>query len=178
MRERKAQIWVETVIYTIIGLTIITIILAIVTPAINKYRDRIVIEQTIDALNNFNEKVLDARESGAGNKRAIELRIKKGSLIVDSPENKLTYILEESELKYSELGEEIPYGDFIIKTEEKGKKYDITLTLAYEDIDITYKKSDEKKVLSPTAVPYKLFAENLGPDASGDKTHIDIRESS
>ena len=43
----KAQVWVETAVYTIIGLAIIGIILAIANPSIQRYKDNAVIEQTI-----------------------------------------------------------------------------------------------------------------------------------
>lgn len=173
----KAQIWVETAIYTLIGLVIIGIVLAIATPAIDKYKDELVIEQTITVLNDLNEKIIDTRDAGAGNKRIIpELRIKKGKLDIDSAENNITYTLEESRLEYSESGQEVKQGDIIIKTEKKGKKYDIILTLLYNDIDLTYNGRDEKKTLSAVSSPYKLSIENNG--TSGEKVQIVIGEIS
>ncbi len=174
--SRGGQIWVETVIYTIIGLAIIGIVLAVATPAINKYKDRIVIEQTITTLNNLNEKILEVRDEGLGNRRVAELSIKKGSLTIDSPEEKVFYVLEESSLEYSEAGENVSYGSIKIKTEKKGRKYAITLGLVYDNINMSYNGKDEKRTFNSASTPYKLFIENNG--ASDGKVKIDIQESS
>jgi len=181
MKNKKAQIWVETAIYSLIGLAIIGIILAIANPSISRYKDEIIIEQTIAALNDLNGKVLEARET-AGNIRIVELRVKKGSLIIDSGDstegNKIIYLLEESGLEYSEPGAEIQQGNIKIKTEENNKKYDISLVLEYKDenIDLTYNEGNEKKTFSQASVAYKFSIENLGNE--GEKTKIDIMEIS
>ena len=48
MNSRKGQIWIETVIYTLIGLALIGLVLAILTPKIKEFGDRQIIEQTIE----------------------------------------------------------------------------------------------------------------------------------
>jgi len=177
MKNKKAQIWVETAIYSLIGLSIIGIILAIANPSISRYKDEIIIEQTVAALNGLNGKVLEVRET-AGNIRIVEFRVKKGSLIIDSQEDKILYLLEESGLEYSEPGAEIQQGDIKIKTEKNNKKYDISLVLEYKDenIDLTYNEGNEKKTFSQASVAYKFSIENLGNE--GEKTKIDIMEIS
>ena len=68
---KKAQIWIETVLYTLIGLALIGIVLTIVTPKINEQKDRSVIEQSIEALNNFDSKITETLDRGGGNVRSI-----------------------------------------------------------------------------------------------------------
>ncbi len=165
-KAKIGQVWVETAIYTLIGLVIIGIIIAIVTPAIDRYKDELIIEQTLTVLNNLDEKIKETRDAGAGNRRIIsELRIKKGSFSIDSLENNITYVLEESRLKYSEPGEEIEQGEIKIKTGENGRRYDITMTLTYDDINLIYSSGEVKKTLYPATIPYKLFVENNGSSA-------------
>jgi type II secretory pathway pseudopilin PulG len=172
--KRKAQIWVETVIYTVIGLAIIGIVLAIATPAINKYKDEVIIEQTITVLEDLNSEILDAKYYGLGNKIPFEFRIKKGSISIDSKLDKIVYVLEESGLKYSEVGERVDdYGSVIIETNERGSKFDIILSLEYDDINITYKGKEQEKVFSSATTPYKIFIENSGP--TGEKIQVDIQ---
>jgi hypothetical protein len=77
--SKRGQIWVETVIYTLIGLSLIGLVLAIVTPKINDYRDRTVIDQTIESLNLFDEKVGEVL-GAPGNARVVEFRMKRGNL--------------------------------------------------------------------------------------------------
>ena len=57
---KPGQIWIETVIYTLIGLALIGVVLAIVTPKINAAQERIIIEQSISALSAFHDKIRDA----------------------------------------------------------------------------------------------------------------------
>ncbi len=171
MKNKKAQVWIETVIYTVIGLAIIGIVLAIATPAIGRYRDRAVIEQTISVLNDLDSEVKEVEYYGLGNRRPFEFRIKEGILEINSQEDKISYVLEESRMEYSELGIDIEQGDITIRTEKKGDRFDIFLSLSYEDINITYNKNEEKMIFQPTSTPYKIFIENLG----GEKTNINIQ---
>jgi len=169
----KAQIWIETVIYTVIGLAIIGIVLAIATPTIDKYKDRTVIEQSISVLNDLDSEIAEVEYYGLGNRRPFEFRIKKGTLEIDSQADKITYLLEESRLEYSELGTDVKQGDIIIRTDKKGSRFDISLSLSYDDINITYNDKDEKKIFHPSSVPYKIFIENKEP--TGEKTQINIQ---
>jgi len=174
-KSMRAQIWVETVLYTVIGLAIIGIILAVATPVINEYKDEVVIKQTIDALNKVNQLILDVEDAPSGEKRSIELAIKRGSLTINSSGDNIIYVLEETELQYSEPGEEVKEGDIKVRTEEKGKKYNIFLALSYDNINITYNGNEEIQKFSHSATPYTLFVENNG--VINDKVSIDIRES-
>jgi len=178
-KKRKSQIWVETVIYTVIGLTIIAIVLSIANPAIARYRDKIVIEQTIDALigqNSINEKILEVKDEGAGNKRIVEFRLKKGSLIIDPSTDKIIYTLEETGVEYSEVDKEVSYNELTIKTEKTGKKYKIILTLSYlpKKIDIIYAGEDTTKTFNQASIPYKISIANNG--IAGDKVKIELKE--
>lgn len=169
--SRFAQVWVETVVYTLIGITIIGIVMAVAIPAIEKYKDEMIIGQTITVLNDLNIKILDVKDTGAGNKRLVpELRIKRGKMEIDSIGDKITYVLEESRLEYSEEGQEVRQGDIIINTQKRGKKYDISMTLLYDDIDLV--SNQDKKIFPPAATPYKLSVENNG--TSGSKIQVII----
>ena len=175
MENQKAQIWVETVIYTLIGLVMIGIVLAVATPAIEKYKDEILLEQTISALNELNSKILEIR-GAVGNVRIIEFRIKKGKLVLDNENDKIVYMLEESNLEYSEPDVKVEQGDIEILTAKKGKKYEINLSLAYseKDLDLRYNEKNTEKIFSQASIPYKLYIENLGEPAEGGKTQINI----
>ena len=177
LMKNKAQVWIETAMYTLIGLVIIGVVLGIATPSIDRYKDEIVLEQTVTAINSLNEKIIEAADSGSGNRRLIpELRIKKGKIDIDSTGNSINYVLEESRLEYSEPGVEVNQGDIIIKTEERGRRYDIYLSLSYDDIDLMYNGEEQNKTFHPVATPYKIFVENNG--TIGNKVKINIEEIS
>jgi type II secretory pathway pseudopilin PulG len=169
---KKAQIWIETVIYTVIGLAIIGIILAVATPAIDRYKDEIIIEQTITVLNNLNNEILDVKYYGVGNRIPFEFRIKKGEITVDGKEDKVIYVLKESRLEYSESGQAIDQGGITIRTDKKGGKFEISLTLTYNDANLTYNSKDEVKKFYSSSTPYKIFIENLG----GESSQIDFQQ--
>ena len=69
----KSQIWVETVIYTLIGLVIIGILLSIVTPRIKEKQDEILIESSKEMLSNIDSTIEEVRYYGTGNSRPIEI---------------------------------------------------------------------------------------------------------
>ena len=173
LKNKIAQIWVETVIYTIIGLAIIGIILAVARPAISKYKDKIVLEQTITALNELHGEILEVRDWGLGNKRNIKLTIKKGSLVIDPKNELITYLLEKSGLEYSEIGADVPSGDLTIRTDEVGRKYNIKIMINYTGLNLTYHGRDEVKTLTQSPTPYNLFIENVG--LTSNKVQIDIQ---
>ena len=56
--ESKAQIWVETVIYTLIALAIMGLLLALIKPTIEEKKDKAVIEQSKLILDDINKKIM------------------------------------------------------------------------------------------------------------------------
>jgi len=173
----KAQIWVETVIYTVIGLALIGILLAVASPTISKYKDKVVIEQTIDTLTKLNDEIIGVRDEGLGNKWPIKIGIKKGSLTIEGSRDYIAYYLPETREKYSEPGVKIS-GDVNILTEKKGSKtYSITLSLEYDDIDLTYNGAQENKTFTHSPTAYQIFIENNGTSLDGAKTKIELSAS-
>ena len=51
--NKEGQIWIETVLYTLIGLSLIGLTLTFVMPRINASKDIATIEQTMESLNVF-----------------------------------------------------------------------------------------------------------------------------
>jgi type II secretory pathway pseudopilin PulG len=175
MRFRKGQVWVETVIYTLIGLALIGLVLAILTPKIKEFRDRSVIEQTIESLNLFDSKITEVLDA-PGNKRKINFRLDRGNIIINSSDDKIIYILDESNVRYSEPGFPLSIGRINVLTEELTETYKITLSLNYVH-NLTYDSSDKNKgEFSPVSVPYQFFVENKG--IVNNKNWIDITEGS
>lgn len=174
MNDRKGQIWVETVIYTLIGLALMGLVLAILTPKIKEFRDRSVIEQTIESLNLLDSKITDVLDA-PGNKRKISFRLDKGKIEIDSLNDKIKYVLEESNVRYSEPNTPINIGRINVLTEELTESYKITLSINYV-YNITYDGADNGEEFSPVSIPYEFFVENRG--IVNSKPWIDITEGS
>jgi len=158
LKSEKSQVWVETVVYTLIGLAIIGTIIGITTPKIKQMTDRAIIEQTITALNELNDRVYKV-QSSFGSSREISVRIKKGSLIIDAEQNRISYVMENTGLKFSQPGDEIKQGELTLLTEENGKNYNINIILKYSS-DITYDGLNDKKIFTQAPTAYNLLIEN------------------
>lgn len=177
-KNRKAQVWVETVIYTLIALTIIGLFLSLAKPKIEEIQDKAIIEQSIEMLEDINNIILSIVQGGAANQRVIELGIKKGSLKIDGKKDQLVFELE-GRYTYTEPGENgqpgeyINIGNIIASTRKRGKLSKVTLISNYSDIyNITYRGSDEIKVISKSSAAYKISISNKGE--SDGKNIIDI----
>ncbi len=79
-QRKRGQVWVETVIYTLIGIAIIGIVLAVAKPKIEAKKDQVFIEQAIASLGVLDEKLYEV-QTATGNRRVVDLKIGKGSLL-------------------------------------------------------------------------------------------------
>jgi type II secretory pathway pseudopilin PulG len=159
-RGMKAQVWIETVIYTLIGLVIMGTIITVMTPRIAQMSDKVIIEQTIEALNQFDEQLRDTLPY-AGNQREILLTIKKGEYTINAVEDVIYFSLKNTGLKYSEPNESFKQGEIEILTLDKGnRKYDIRLLLNYSNYNLTYQNTEMSKVLTASPTAYKLLIIN------------------
>lgn len=174
--KKNAQVWVETVVYTLIGLGVIATILTIATPQIEKIKDKGIIQQTESAMNDLSRTIAEVEESAAGNVRQVNLRLSKGALKIDGVNDSLNYALENTRLQFSEPGLNVKDGEINIRTDKFGARYKISLGLDYKDrINITNNKADEVKTLNPGGVEYKIYIENVGDNAIPDKPHLDFQ---
>ncbi|MEM3113239.1 MAG: EB domain-containing protein [Candidatus Pacearchaeota archaeon] len=169
--DKKAQVWVETVIYTLIFLTLIGISLAIVVPVVEKQKDKNTIQNTVNSLNDFDSTILNIKRAGIGNVREIRFNLGEGKFIIDGKNNSLIFEILESSYPYSEPGISVRLVGTNIKSETKknGRKYNIKLTLPYDgSANITINDKDEIKEYFPASVPYVFFIENRGKVPFGD----------
>ena len=159
--KNKGQIWVETVIYTLIGLALIGLVLAILTPKIKEFRDRTVIEDTLSLMNVFDSKINEVLDA-PGNKRKIEMTIDKGTLSIDPQKDAFFFVLDGAHVRYSEPGVSLDIGRVNVTTDIAGENYKITLETHYVH-NITFDGSDESvKEFTAVSLPYKVFVENRG----------------
>jgi len=163
-RDRKGQVWVETVIYTLIGLAVIGLLLAVARPKIAEMKDKLVIEQSIEAMGNINDKIYEIQRA-PGNQRIIDLKVGRGRFVIDSGNDRLYWVIDSS-YEYSEPGYNISLGSMNVRT-ETASPWEIWLEIDY-GVDIIYDGEREGiKELTPAAVPYQIYIRNLGnPDGN------------
>jgi hypothetical protein len=164
-RNNSGQVWIETVIYTLIAFVMIGLVLAYARPKIEELQDRAIIEQSIGMLKEIDSTILTM--SGAGNQRIFEMGIKKGSLKIDSINDRIIFEMESKNV-YSEPDKEISDGSVKILTEKKAGYSLVTLTLDYNGVyNIKFDGKDEEKTISKASISYKLSVLNEGEDAEG-----------
>ena len=171
MKNRRGQIWVETIIYTLIAFALIGLVLAFVKPKIEEIQDKGIIEQSISVLEEID--LIIKTLGDPGNQRVVNLGISKGIFNIDGENNKLFFEIESRHV-YSEPGKNVTIRNIIVLTEKRGKINDVTLTRDYEgEHDITYKNTDELKKIGKTSTSYTLLIANKGENAL-NKTIINI----
>ena len=172
--NRRGQIWIETVIYTLIGMAIIGLVLAGALPKINEKKDDLIIGRSIEALGNIDDKIY-AVLAASGSRRVVNLEVKSGSLVIDPSEDSISWIIDSS-FAYSEVGKSVPFGKLNVTTTKDGD-YEVRLELKYSDFNLNYDGQDiSERRFNVAPTPYVLVMENKGRDVSG-KILIDLSEA-
>lgn len=165
IRDSKAQVWVETVIYTLIALVIIGTTLAFVRPKIQEMQDKAVVDRSLEMMQAINNEIISIIRGGAGNSRILELMISKGNLEINGKDDQINFRIPNSYYAASDPGIEVNYGSIIIYTEKKGKTYEVTLTLDYStNYNIQYNGDEQTKTITQSSVPYKVSLSHQGKD--------------
>ncbi len=153
-KNRLGQIWIETVIYTLIALVMIGLVLAFARPKIQELQDRAIIDQSITMMKEIDSMILNLGDKGS--RRTIDLGIKKGSLTIDQSTEKLFFEIE-SQSEYSEPNTPIGEGNLILYTRKVGSANFVNITRDYSgSYDIQFDGTDPQKILTKSSIPYKL----------------------
>ncbi len=157
--KKQAVVWVSTVLYILISLAVLGIVLAAVQPRINAARDKAAIDQTINLLNELDQKIIEVDNSAEGNVRSLNLQIKRGILTIDEENDRIRWQLADSSYKYSELKRIVKVGRIDAYTLESASGFNVTLTLNYiGTLDLV----SNLQPLQSAEIPYKLFIKNNG----------------
>lgn len=172
---KKGQVWIETVIYTLIAFVLIGAVLAVARPKIEEIQDKAVIEQSMTMLRDINSQVLSVARGGAGNKRVVEIILKKGLIKIDADLDKI-YFEIQTRLVYSEPDKNVQMGDITAYTEKKGELNLVTLSLDYsEEYNLLYDgEEDSLKTISPAPSIQKISIFNQGEESGKLKINIGV----
>ena len=180
--SKIGQVWVETVIYTLIAFVLIGAVLGFVKPKIQEMQDKATIQKSIEVMQGIESQFSSLYQGGPGNQRTLGLQVSKGVLEFDGVTDKVLFVMEDSKYAASdyELEAGSYFGNINIKTEKVGKSYTVTLESDYsEKYNLQYNDADEKKTLTKSSTPYNLLIANKGNAPIGDedvsKTKINIQ---
>ncbi|VVB80255.1 Uncharacterised protein [uncultured archaeon] len=158
--SRRAQIWIETVIYTLIALALIGLVLAFAKPKIDSVRDRMLIEQTIDSMNKINDQIAEV-QLAPGNRRVLSVKINQGEINVDSTNNSISWALN-SVYKYSEIDRPVKLGSIYILTRGNGP-YNVSVSSNYGfNLTLDGAKSNYAFESAPTPYTVTVTSKNVG----------------
>ncbi|UCD20568.1 MAG: hypothetical protein JSW08_02195 [archaeon] len=155
--KKKAVIWVSTVLYILISIAIIALVLTAVTPVINKNKDKALVEQSLEMLNELDEGVERASLT-EGTQALVEIVMKKGTLTIE--ESQITWTLQDSAYMYSEPGKYIGTRLVSLTEQTQDNKFDIHLILNYTGR--TFNLDYNGRTLQPSENPYRIFIKNTG----------------
>ncbi|MBI2663435.1 hypothetical protein HYX15_02790 [Candidatus Woesearchaeota archaeon] len=157
----KGQIWISAVLYSALGIIIITIILSAGLPLINKIRDRNLVTQTKDIMRTLDDNIKKVANEGPGSKRFLSpLIIDGGELIIDETNERLLWSLQtknklaEPDIVFDEGSLKL----FLNKTTVEDE-FLVNLELIYKDVyDIKLSSEFE----NPFIGEYSVSIENEG----------------
>lgn len=168
--NKRGQVWVETVIYTLIALVIIGLVLSFIQPKIQEVQDKSVLQQSISMLNNIDNVISSIAQAGPGNKREVQIGLTQGSLMIDGINGKIIFSMN-SHYQFSEPRQNVMYGNILVYTEPVGSINRVNMTLNYnQTYNLTYEGENKAIVITQSSTPYKLFISNNG----GNVTDIDF----
>ncbi|MBS3074105.1 hypothetical protein J4447_01475 [Candidatus Pacearchaeota archaeon] len=173
--DKRAQVWIETVIYLLIGLAVVGVLLAFIKPQIDSAIDKSFIEKSIESLNKIDSTVNEIYYV-TGNSRVLILGLKKGEMFINSTADIIILTIPDSKHEYSEIGKEveIPGTRLKVLTREEAGRKDVVLTLDYSDyINVTYDSIESNKVVQSSQNPYTLIIRNNG--VYNNITNVDFK---
>ena len=176
IKKSRGQVWIETVIYTLIAFVMIGLVLSYARPKIQEIQDQAIIKQSTDMMKQIDETIMNI--GAPGNQRVLELGIKEGTLNIDGETDRIFFQLDSKNM-YSDVGSDgkgvdIKDGDIIVHTQKKSGYYNVTLTTDYsKNYDIRFQGDDILKGLSKASNPYKVLILNSGV-GTDSRTVLDI----
>ncbi len=171
-RRERAQVWIETVIYLLIAFLMIGMVLSFVRPKIEELKDKTIIEQSLGVIENIENTILNIGVEG--NKRIIEIGVKKGSFNFDCQNDTIEFEME-SYYAYSEPGQKVQVGSIVAETKQRTRNYIVVLTSNYSsNYNLSCSGKEDSKLITKSSVPYNLLISNEGKDLN-KKTLINVK---
>ncbi len=172
--RKKGQVWIETVIYTLIAFVMIGLLLSYARPKIQELQDQAIVQQSTEMMKQIDSTILNL--GAVGNQRILEIGIKAGDLKIDGANDKIIFELESKGV-YSEPDKKISDGSVVILTQKKSGYNLVTLTIDYSaNYDMKFSGQDILKTISKASNTYKLSIINKGEGTVGTatKTVLDL----
>lgn len=160
----RGQVWIETVLYTFIGLTLMGLVLGFVYPKIQVAQERALLQQSTTSLTGLDDLIQIVTTRGPGNVKKASFSLQRGTLTIDPVGETLVFEIEGLRAPPSEPGVAIPFGNLIMRTIPSGENYKVQYTLQYTTLDISV-PGEQPKVYQASSVPYQFLITHEGGSA-------------
>ena len=166
--NKRGDIWISAALYTALGVIMVTLILSVAMPFVNKLKERNTVLQTKNVMYEMDNVIRAVYNEGFGSRRPLFVEIGEGDFLIDTANEKISWkIISEEKLGIEpDLANPIEEGSLKIKSKSLGQGYEIELYLEYDSIDI----ESNLKLLSGK---YNLVIEHV----FDNKDYVNIRES-
>lgn len=166
IENKRGQIWIETVLYTLIGLAVIGTVLSFAVPKIREKQETILIDQTIESLHSLDKVIGNVDELGSGNVKSYKITMKRGKLTIDGINNKIIFTIDNLKSEYSEPDVPIEDGRITLVTTKGPSTNIVTLTMSYP-YNIGYAGQETIGEFSQASLPYTFFVRNIESSDGG-----------
>ncbi|MEK6856829.1 MAG: hypothetical protein AABX49_02320 [Nanoarchaeota archaeon] len=167
--NKKGDIWISAALYTALGVIMITLILSVGMPFVNKLKERNTVLQTKNVMYEMDSVIRAVYNEGFGSRRPLFVEIGEGDFSIDDVNERISWkVISEEKLGIEpDLPNPIEEGNLKIKSKSLGQGYEIELYLDYKD-EVNIKSS--LKLLSGK---YNLRVEHTYTDAD----YVEIKDS-
>ncbi len=172
-RSKKGDVWVSAILYFGLGMVILTIMLTLGTPVINRLRDKNIVLQTKELMHSLDDNIREVAKEGPGSQRPVTVEVRKGEFHIDPQSDKIYWNYTGSIL-LAELGQSIKEGNVnqtVVKASQKGM-YQTELELSYAGLlDLVFDKPS-----NTVTGRVDLVVRNRGIADDGRRIKIEIIE--
>jgi hypothetical protein len=159
--KQRGQVWIETVLYTFIGLTLLGLVLGFVYPRVQAAQERALLQQTTLSLSGLDDIIQTVTTRGPGNVKKISFSLQRGTLTVNPSEETISLSIDELHVPPSEPGVAIPFGNSIMRTLPSGERYKVQYSLQYTILDLSV-TGEQVQTFQASSVPYQFLISNEG----------------
>tara|TARA_Y100000310_G_scaffold283394_1_gene305323 strand:+ start:665 stop:1183 length:519 start_codon:yes stop_codon:yes gene_type:complete len=138
--KKRGAIWISAVLYMGLGIMILSMVLAVGLPAVQKMKDRYTIKETKNLMLVFDENIRTVYQEGPGSQRVIDLKIGRGTFEVDETSDLISWSLQ-TKVPASQPEVPVTEGNLEILTTSTPvqDQYGVTITLDYDNfLDIIF----------------------------------------
>ena len=165
IHSKKGQIWVSAALYTALGLILITVILSVGMPFVNKIKDRNTVLQTKNILLEMDKLIREVGVEGVGSRRPFFVDIEEGDFFINDEgakeEIRWSFISKdklgiESGSNVGDKGPLITEGSLNLQSTKVGQGFEINLWVEYKNGIVRNIESD----LTQLSGQYNLIIEH------------------